>query len=507
MAMNGFALGGAWQGINQATQTGIEQQRNDITQKLGEGKLAFMQKDLALKQEQMKNEENRSLYARADQNRKEIMGLVQQTIAAAQTQAAISGTPFDVNSFSQKLMPMVKAAARLADSSGAPGGSGQVLSEFSLMLSGLNNQNQGKTAPKAAPSSGAAPPAQAASPSAPKIDDNLGDITGVQYSDSGSTAPPAQPSPMSAQQKIAAITTALGNPGLTSGQRSLLEFQLKQVSGSIDPLKQAQTQAAQARAKLEQNQAADIAQLRKPVDLSKVDPLQKFQAEQILEGNTSVLAGTGFSQAAGTYRLQTARIAAALGLQKGMTPKQANDKIAAFMGQKAGARVISTIEAKTITAANKAAFTAPRVLEAASEVDRTKYPSLNSLIVAYNKGTGDPREVRLAIALNTFMNNYALAQGNGNAQITDSARKEAFSLLSAAWAHGQVKAAVEQMLHKELPSEVFGSGQSLQSFFSPPSSLAEAEKNSYTQGKPYTNSKKGPPGKLPPPPPGAIIMQ
>ena len=186
-------------------------------------------------------------------------------------------------------------------------------------------------------------------------------------------------------------------------------------------------------------------------------------------GNTSVLQNLGRGKQGGeAVKATRAWAAHVLIHDQGLTPQEAADtlnaNVAEFAGTKAGASALGRREAQVVGAASTAMKTAPRVLQASEAVDKTQYPTLNSILMAYREGTGDENVVRLGIAVNTFVNNYARALGAGSAAVTDSARKEAFENLNKAWSQGQIGAAIDQMLNKELPSEVTGAKMGMREF-------------------------------------------
>lgn len=186
-------------------------------------------------------------------------------------------------------------------------------------------------------------------------------------------------------------------------------------------------------------------------------------------GNTSVLQNLGRGRQGGEAVKATRAWAANILIhEQGLSPPEAAEALNAntseFKGRQAGASALGRREAQVIGASTTAMQTAPRVLEASTKVDRTQYPTLNKALMAWREGTGDENVVRFGIAVNTFVNNYARALGAGNAAVTDSARKEAFENLNKAWSQGQISSAIDQMLNKELPSEVAGAHMGMKEF-------------------------------------------
>lgn len=184
-------------------------------------------------------------------------------------------------------------------------------------------------------------------------------------------------------------------------------------------------------------------------------------ARQLNDGNVSVLTNLGRGRQGGAAVKATRAWAAHIlmseqGMSATEAAKTANMNAAEFMGIKRGASALGQREAQVIGAITTAQQTAPRVLEASAKVDRTQYPTLNKVLLAWREGTGDENVIRLGIAINTFVNNYARALGAGSSVLTDTARKEAMANLERSWSQGQIGAAIDQMLNKELPSELRG---------------------------------------------------
>lgn len=205
---------------------------------------------------------------------------------------------------------------------------------------------------------------------------------------------------------------------------------------------------------------------------SGMDPTSlDVSGRALADGNTSVLQNLGRGKQSGeAVKAVRAWAAHVLVDEQGLSPAEAATRMnmgtAEFKAYQTGAQSLGRREAQVIGAATTAMSVAPRVIEASKAVDRTQYPSINSIIMAAREGTGDPNVIRYGIALNTFVNTYARALGAGNATVTDSARREAWENLKKAWSTGQIDAAIDQMLNKELPSEITGAKMGLREFLS-----------------------------------------
>lgn len=105
MALNGFALGGAEQGIKDAQAAGVAQQTADQAGSYQKGLL-----DLA--QRRIQNEQTRDLFARADKQRGELMNVIADTIKALKLNGKDNAT------ISQAIQPLVQPLKKLTASSG-----------------------------------------------------------------------------------------------------------------------------------------------------------------------------------------------------------------------------------------------------------------------------------------------------------------------------------------------------------------------------------------------------
>jgi Phage tail lysozyme len=129
----------------------------------------------------------------------------------------------------------------------------------------------------------------------------------------------------------------------------------------------------------------------------------------------------------------------------GIPPAQAADIAAEYAGERHGNVVLGGRAATLGMAVNEAEAIMPLALAASEQVSRTEYPTLNGIIEAYLRGTGDPQIVRLATltyALQNVMAQVAARQGAS----TDLAKKRASDTLTEAYAKGQYRAAAKAMM-------------------------------------------------------------
>jgi hypothetical protein len=112
--------------------------------------------------------------------------------------------------------------------------------------------------------------------------------------------------------------------------------------------------------------------------------------------------------------------------------------------QSTGARTLATRASMLELASNEALTLIPRVKDTSEKVDRTQYPSLNSIILKAKQGTGDPNVVRFGIAASSLVTTYARVL-KPNGQITEGDTARAQDILDKAWSKGQIDAALDQM--------------------------------------------------------------
>ena len=106
--------------------------------------------------------------------------------------------------------------------------------------------------------------------------------------------------------------------------------------------------------------------------------------------------------------------------------------------------MLQTRAANLTLAENEAQTLIPRVREASANVSRTRYPSLNSIILAGKQGTGDPAVIKLGVAASSLIPVYARVL-KPTGQITEGDTARANEILNKAWSDGQINAALDQM--------------------------------------------------------------
>ena len=206
-----------------------------------------------------------------------------------------------------------------------------------------------------------------------------------------------------------------------------------------------------------QSKSAEAQRLRKhlekmdapPISLAGVGALQpdtlRLAAEQYLAGDKSAAMGYGRSA---PMRAALQNEIAKVAKERGMSGADIAAMTAQYQGMQAGERTLGQRTANIEMAVTEAQQMAPLALTASRAVDRTKYPTLNKLLLAAERGTGDENVVRLGVATNSLINIYARAiSPTGVPTVSD--KDHARELLEAAWSKGQYAAGIDQLM-KEL---------------------------------------------------------
>jgi len=169
-----------------------------------------------------------------------------------------------------------------------------------------------------------------------------------------------------------------------------------------------------------------------------------FMARQALSGDTSVFAGLGYGQTGAANRVALRSAMTKIAKDQGISGPDIAAINAQYFGTRAGERALGTRSANIDMAVSEANQLVPLALDASAKVNRTNYPSLNTVLIAAAKGTGDPNVVKLGVATNSLINTYARAI-NPSGVPTVSDKEHARELLENAWSKGQYSAAVSQL--------------------------------------------------------------
>ena len=145
-----------------------------------------------------------------------------------------------------------------------------------------------------------------------------------------------------------------------------------------------------------------------------------------------------------------ARSASGMSMRKYLTenPKATAADLQQFIANQTGMstaqRVIAQRGTSLEIASNVAEETIPLLRETSHRISRTEFPTLNSVLLAVEKGTGNTDVVRFSEQLNSFQYLYARALNpNGIPRIEDMKRLE--GIIAQAWTEGQIDAALDQI--------------------------------------------------------------
>lgn len=173
------------------------------------------------------------------------------------------------------------------------------------------------------------------------------------------------------------------------------------------------------------------------------DELQ-FTARQYLAGDKTVMQNLGRGAQGARNVIAMRRTIMNEARASGMSPADVAMKLAEFSGLQSGERTLGVRTAQVGLAVNEAKKMAPLLLAASAAVPRTEFPKWNAVELAFEKGTGDPNVVKLAAALNSYVNIYARAISPiGSGTISD--KEHAREVLEINFSEGQMAAAVEQL--------------------------------------------------------------
>lgn len=113
-------------------------------------------------------------------------------------------------------------------------------------------------------------------------------------------------------------------------------------------------------------------------------------------------------------------------------------------GAMSGGRALGTQSAKMLTAANEADQMIDVVRTTSAAIDRTKYPTINAIQNAIDKGTGGKEIVQLNASINALVNSYARAI-SPTGQPTVSDKNHARDVINSAYSKGQIEAITDIM--------------------------------------------------------------
>ena len=115
-----------------------------------------------------------------------------------------------------------------------------------------------------------------------------------------------------------------------------------------------------------------------------------------------------------------------------------------WTGKVAAERTLGTQTGRVTGSIESLKSTVPLALAASNNVDRTKFPDVNSIENAIRSGTGDKSIVQFNIFNQSLVNDYALIMRRGGAS-TDAASERANDILSTSFSNGQYEAGVKAL--------------------------------------------------------------
>lgn len=200
--------------------------------------------------------------------------------------------------------------------------------------------------------------------------------------------------------------------------------------------------AEDAKARQDARIAPKVAEARAKSDATAIDDdAAKQIAEQTLVGDYH--GTTGLARNSSSMR-KIADWRAKLAKEQGLTGADLASKDAEFIGQTAAQRVLGVRGAGIEVGIAEAQRFAPMVLELSDKIDRTQFPTINSLELGAEKGTGGEDVVRLVDALNAYKMAYTQILTRGGMP-TDDSRKRSDEVIDKNWSSGQIKAAIDQL--------------------------------------------------------------
>lgn len=155
-------------------------------------------------------------------------------------------------------------------------------------------------------------------------------------------------------------------------------------------------------------------------------------------GDTSV---TSLGFGSGPIRAQILSRAAQKAKERGTTLQQADIDYAAG---KTGANTVARTGANVAIGAAELKPLAPLIMDAARKVNPTQFPTVNAVVNAVRRGTGDPNIVQLNSYIQTMRNAYSQIASRGG-RITDQVRRAGDELINGNMPISQLAAAAEAM--------------------------------------------------------------
>lgn len=159
----------------------------------------------------------------------------------------------------------------------------------------------------------------------------------------------------------------------------------------------------------------------------------------------AVQSAGGFGNVGNINRGIIANAITSYAQSKGMNGADISAKIAQFHAQLAAASSVGRILGTTAQGTQELQQFAPLVKQLSDRISRTQFPTINSLQLAVEKGTGSPDVVQLNSYVQSIRNAYVLVMSRGG-RLTDTQRKYAGELIDGSLATGQINAALDALV-------------------------------------------------------------
>lgn len=156
----------------------------------------------------------------------------------------------------------------------------------------------------------------------------------------------------------------------------------------------------------------------------------KFYGEQLARGDTSVLQNLGRGPVASKNAINVRNAAYDFSVANKMDPSAAMSAVAEFTGQKAAERTLGVTSARIGLGASELEQLIPQAMDASKALPRSQFPTANSVMQAFQTGSGDPRVRDLGLALQAAKGAYSQVLTRGGMP-TDAARATTDELFSS----------------------------------------------------------------------------
>jgi hypothetical protein len=176
----------------------------------------------------------------------------------------------------------------------------------------------------------------------------------------------------------------------------------------------------------------------------------KFNAQQYLAGDKSVLTGLGYGSAGAANRAKQKQAIVKEAKAQGMTPEMVAVKLAEYAGITAGERTLGTREANLGVAVAELERFIPLAERAADAVPRTNFVPINRLI-QLGENQWSPQQAAFNAANRSVINAFSQVASRGAPTVHNT--EEAEKMLNTAQTPDQYKATVRQLMREAKEAE------------------------------------------------------